>query len=191
MNFDLARSLRRFKPERRVAPLGRRPESELPLVSEKTAGSAELLLDTCVYIDNLQDRLPSAVDNLLATRLSNHSGVALSELTHLFGRLDPRDARTDAVLAKIRAAISTVPPHRLTSPSIKVLGEAGILAGLVSRLAGVDSGRRQALLNDAALFLQALEQGQTLLTRNIREFDWFDQLLPTGRLLFYRVTERS
>jgi hypothetical protein len=79
----------------------------------------------------------------------------------------------------------------LTSPSIKVLGEAGMLAGLVSRLAGVDSGRRQALLNDAALFLQALEQGQTLLTRNIREFDWFDQLLPTGRLLFYRVTERS
>jgi hypothetical protein len=127
----------------------------------------------------------------VATRLSNHSGIALSELTHLFGRLDPRDARTEAVLAKIRAAISTVPPHRLTSPSITVLGEAGILAGLVARLAGIDSGCRQALLNDAALFLQAVEQGQTLLTRNIREFDWFDQLLPTGRVLFYRTIERS
>jgi hypothetical protein len=57
----------------------------------------------------------------------------------------------------------------------------------LARLAGIDSGRRQALLNDAALFLQALEQGQTLLTRNIREFDLFDQLLPTGRVLFYRT----
>jgi len=27
-----------------------------------------------------------------------------------------------------------------------------------------------------------------LLTRNIREFDWFDQLLPSGRVLFYRQT---
>jgi hypothetical protein len=187
LNFDLARSIRKFKPERRVAALARRPEKELPFASEKTAGSAELLLDTCVYIDNLQDRLPGAVADLLATRLSNHSGVALSELTHLFGQLDPRDSRTDAVLVKIRAAISTIPSRRLTSPSVQVLGEAGILAGLVARLTGIDSGRRQALLNDAVLFLQALEQGQTLLTRNIREFDWFDQLLPAGRVLFYRT----
>ena len=179
--------MRKFKPERRVAALARRPEKELPFVSEKTVGSAELLLDTCVYIDNLQDRLPGAVANLLATRISNHSGVALSELTHLFGRLNPRDSRTEAVLAKIRAAISLVPPHRLTGPSINVLGEAGILAGLVARMAGIDPVRRQALLNDAVLFLQALEQGQTLLTRNIGEFDWFDQLLPTGRVLFYRI----
>jgi hypothetical protein len=41
-------------------------------------------------------------------------------------------------------------------------------------------------LNDAALYLQAIEQGQTLLTRNVREFDWFDQLLPNNRVLFYR-----
>ena len=187
MNFDLARSIRKFKPQGRVAALARRPENELPFASGKTTGSAELLLDTCVYIDNLQDRLPGAVDDLLATRLSNHSGVALSELTHLFGRLDPRDTRTDVALAKIRTAISTIPSHRLTSPSVQVLGEAGILAGLVARLTGIDSGRRQALLNDAVLFLQALEQGQTLLTRNIGEFDWFDQLLPAGRVLFYRV----
>jgi hypothetical protein len=183
--------LRKFKPERRVVSLERRPEKELPFASEKTVGSAELLLDTCVYIDNLQGRLPGAVANLLTTRISNHSGVALSELAHLFGGLDPRDSRTEAVLAKIRAAISLIPPHRLTSPSINVLGDAGILAGLVARLAGIDPARRQALLNDAVLFLQAQEQGQTLLTRNIREFDLFDQLLPAHRVLFYRMAEQS
>jgi len=31
--------------------------------------------------------------------------------------------------------------------------------------------------------LQAVEQGQTVLTRNVREFDWFDQLLPGNRIL--------
>jgi hypothetical protein len=187
LNFDIARSLRKFKREQRVAPLARRPEKELPFASEKTVGSAELLLDTCVYIDNLQDRLPGTVDNLLATRLSNHSGVTLSELTHLIGRLDPRGARTETALAKIRAAISLIPPHRLSSPSVKILGEAGILAGLVARLTGINLERKQALLNDAVLFVQALDQGQTLLTRNIREFDLFNQLLPSGRVLFYRV----
>jgi len=77
-----------------------------------------------------------------------------------------------------------MPGHRLVAPSIKVLGEAAILAGLAARLTGIESG--QALLNDAALYLQAIEPGQTLLTRNVREFDWFDQLLPSSRVLSYR-----
>lgn len=189
MSFDLARSLRKFKPDRRVTALARRSGHELPFVIGKAVGGAELLLDTCVYIDSLQDRLPAAVADLLQSRLSNHSGIALSELTHLFGRLDPRDVRTKAVLTKIRTAISILPPHRLLSPSTTVLAEAGILAGLVARLAGIGSERRQALLNDAVLFLQAQEQGLTMLTRNIREFDWFDQLLPDGRVLFYRTMD--
>jgi hypothetical protein len=145
----------------------------------------ELLLDTCVYIDILQDRIPVRVMRLFSTRQSNNSGIALAELTHLFGRLDPRDSRTKSALDKVAGAISSVPKHRLSAPSLKVLGEAGILAGLVARLSAVEPGREQALLNDAALYLQAVENGQTVLTRNVREFDWFDQLLPNGRVLFY------
>jgi predicted nucleic acid-binding protein len=57
---------------------------------------------------------------------------------------------------------------------------------LAARLAGIEPGREQALLNDATLYLQAIEQGQTVMTRNVREFDWFDQLLPSNRVLFYR-----
>jgi hypothetical protein len=186
LNFDLARSIRKFKPGRHTAALVRRPDKMLSFVSDNPAGGPELLLDTCVYIDILQDRIPTAVDNLLVTRLSNHSGIALAELTHLFGRLDPRDNRTEGTLGKIRAAILSLPAHRLSAPSINVLGDAGILAGLASRLAKVEFGREQSLLNDAMLYLQAVEQGHFLLTRNIREFDWFDQLLPAGRVLFYR-----
>ena len=61
------------------------------------------------------------------------------------------------------------------------MGQAGMLAGLVSRLSGADPG----LLNDASLYLQALERGWIVLTRNVRDFEIFDQLLPAGRVLFY------
>ena len=185
MSFDLARSLRRLKSGRRTARLIRRPDEALPFVSEKATGGPELLLDTCVYIDVLQRRAPEHVKSLLTTRLTNHSGVALAELTHLFGRLDPRDDRTGQVLAEISGVIFDMPAHRLSAPSLNVQGEAGILAGLVARLAGVESGRDQAVLNDAILYLQGVEQGQMVLTRNVREFDWFDQLFPNNRVLFY------
>jgi predicted nucleic acid-binding protein len=185
LSFDLRRSLRRLKPGRRTTRLNRRPDEALPFVSEKATGGPELLLDTCVYIDILQGRAPEGVRTLLAARLCNHSGVVLAELTHLFGRLDPRDHRTGRVLAEISGMISDMPAHRLSPPSLNVLGEAGILAALATRLAGIDSGREQALLNDAALYLHAVEQGQSVLTRNVREFDWFDQLLPSNRVLFY------
>lgn len=192
MSFNLQRSLRRLKPARRSARLERRPDEDLPFVSQQVLSSAAPLLDTCVYIDVLHGRTPAEVDNLLTTRLSNHSGVALAELAHLFGRLDPRDQRTKIVLAQISTVIDGIPNHRLAAPSLNVLGEAGMLAGRVARLADIEAGREQALLNDAMLYLQAIEQGQTLLTRNVREFDWFDQLLPGNRVLFYRqIPERT
>jgi predicted nucleic acid-binding protein len=187
LSFDLKRSLRRFKPGRRRTRLGLRPDTVLPFVSERVTAGPELLLDSCVYIDVLQGRAPERLKRLLSVRLCNHSGVTLAELTHLFGRLDPRNDRTATVLAEISGTILDMPGHRLNAPSANALGEAGILAGLAARLAGIKSG--QALLNDAALYLQALEQGQTLLTRNVREFDWFDQLLPTNRVLFYRQVD--
>jgi predicted nucleic acid-binding protein len=188
LSFDLKRSLRRLKPARRISRLKRRPDEALPFVSERPAGGLELLLDTCVYIDILQRRAPERVKRLLAVRLSNHSGVVVAELTHLFGRLDPRDDRTGRVLAEIAGIISDMPKHRLSAPSVNVLGEAGILAGLIARLSTVDAGREQALLNDAMLYLQAVENGQAVLTRNVREFDWFDQLFPCDRVLFYSRT---
>jgi predicted nucleic acid-binding protein len=166
--------------------LDRRPDQELPFVPDQAEGGTELLLDTCVYVDVMQGRAPQRVMKLIEVRLCNHSSVVLAELTHLSVRLDPADARTKTVLTQIYAAIADIPHHRLTAPSTPVLAEAGILAGLTVRLGSVGFGRHQALLNDATLYLQAVDQGQTMLTRNVREFDWFDQLLPSGRVLFYR-----
>ena len=51
---------------------------------------------------------------------------------------------------------------------------------------GLQRQDRQSLLNDALLFLQALSQGCHLLTRNIADMDYLQQLQPGGQVLFYR-----
>lgn len=188
MSFDVARALRRIKPQRRGGVFRRRSTEFLPFLESAVSANAELMLDTCVYVDVLRGRTPTSVDDMLGTRIINHSTICLAELTYLFGRLDPGDARTKSVLDKIRFAIADIPSHRLSSPSESVMGEAGMLAGLVARLGSFDRSEQPLLLNDAALYLQALERGWIVLTRNLRDYDAFDQLLPAGRVLFYEAT---
>ncbi len=123
---------------------------------------------------------------MLETRIVNHSTVALAELTYLIGALDPAHPGTAGTLKPLGQTIDDIPPHRLTAPSIRSCGEAGMLAGLVTRL----NGHRKsiALLNDAMLFLQAAEMGCDLLTANIVDFDFFDQFMPgTGVLLYQAI----
>jgi hypothetical protein len=81
--------------------------------------------------------------------------------------------------------IDDIPMHRLTTPSARAYAEAGMLAGLVTRLTGQQ--KTVSLLNDALLFLHAAETGCALLSRNVRDFDWFDQVLPGSSLLLYRA----
>jgi hypothetical protein len=88
LGFERAKSLRRIKPQRKTGALARRTEADLPWVGPPGPG-AELLLDTYVYLDVLQGKTPPEVDELLQLRIVNHSTIALAELTHLFGRLDP------------------------------------------------------------------------------------------------------
>jgi predicted nucleic acid-binding protein len=186
LSFDLARALRRIKPQRTAHGIRRRTLANLPVVKAPVSAGAELVLDTCVYIDVLQGRTPPGVDELLDARVTNHSTVCLAEMTHLFGRLDPTHARTKVVLGELRRTIEDMPGHRISSPSEAAMGEAGMLAGVAARLLTIERAEQPVLLNDAALYLQALERGWTVLTRNVRDFEIFDQLLPASRVLFYR-----
>ena len=181
MGFDRKASLRRIRPQRSAAKLARRPEEELPLVHKAAVIGRELLLDTCVYIDVLQGKTPVEVDSLLENRIVNHSCVALAEMTHLMGALDPADKRP--VLKTLGRTIDDIPEHRLSAPSSRMFGEAGMLAGMVTRLSG--QPHSIALLNDALLFLQAAATGCDLLTGNRRDFDLLDQIIPgTGVILY-------
>ena len=183
--FDLRRSLRRIKPHRFTHPLPRRPRADLPFVTGSPSPGRELLLDTCVYIDVLQGNTPPEVDALLQLRTSNHLAVCVAELTHAFGRLDPRHPGTEAVLHTVEGAVAAIPPQRLEAASADVVIDAGILAGMIFRLCGLRPGREVAALNDAILYLHAMANGQTVLTRNLRDFDVMNQILPGGGILFY------
>jgi hypothetical protein len=182
-DFDAARRWARFDPQRTLA---RRSADGLPFVETSPIGGQGLLLDTCVYIDQMQDRSPPALDNLIARRLVNHSTVAIQELMHTVGVLDPRDVRTAGVIVEIGRQIKAMPPHRIFAPDINVLGKAALLSGVLCRLQGYGGEAKLRALQDCVLFLQAQTLGLVVLTANISDYDVLLQLIPKGGALFYR-----
>ncbi len=147
---------------------------------------APVLLDTTVYIDTLQGRSPVALDEFIALRACNHSAVCLSELTHAFGRLDPSDSRTAAALAAIAETVRDIPSHRVPVPDAETWGAAGILAGVLFRLGSFPSGAERRCLGDALIYLQARKLGCAVVTGNLKDFDYLNQLVPDGQVLLYR-----
>ncbi len=189
MSFDLKTSERALKPQQARSPLTARAETELRWAANEPRAGRPLLLDTRVYIDTLQGRTPAAVDDLLRYRNVFHSAVCLAELTHAFGRLDPANPATKAALAAIAGTIDhDIPRHRLFAPDLDSWGKAGMLAGKALRLAQIPAGQGQErkLLNHSLIYLQARKVGAAILTRNRRDFDFLNQLVPTGAVIFYR-----
>src|SRR5262249_50202170 len=165
--------------------LARRGDDELPFVTANLIGGQGLLLDTCVYIDQMQDRSPPTLDDLIAQRQINHSTVAIQELMHTVGVLNPSDARTAGVVAEIGKQIKAMPPPRIFAPDVEVLGRAAPLSGILCRLQGYERDAKLRALHDCVLFLQAQKLGLVVLTANVGDYDMLLQLVPTGRALFY------
>lgn len=145
-----------------------------------------MLLDTCVYIDQLQGRAPDVILALVDARLTNHSSVALQELMHTVGVLDPADTRSSAAIAAIRGLVRSMPSHRTFVPDAEVLGRAALLSGILCRLQGYGRDLKLRALHDCVLFLQARKLGFTVLTANVADYDILLQLIPAARVLFYR-----
>jgi predicted nucleic acid-binding protein len=185
--FDLARALRRYRPEKFIHKLARRDEADLLFVDEADPAGAPLLLDTGVYIHVLRGRTPLKVDTLLAERTLFHSATVISELTYQFGARVPQNERERRAREGLADAISGMPPHRVVLPSTGTWGEAGILAGMRARTGGFAGDPGPRALNDALVFLQALSLGAFVLTENVADFDILQQLVPAGRALFYRA----
>ena len=182
-DFDVARRWARFDPLRTHA---RRSDAELPFVQDSLIGGQGLLLDTCVYIDQMQDRTPAVLDELIEQRQVNHSTVAIQELMHTVGVLDPGDTRTWDAIAEIRKHIQAMPAHRLFAPEPDILGKAALLSGMLCRLQNYAHDRKLRALQDCVLFLQAQKLGLVALTANVSDYDILLQLIPAGRALFYR-----
>jgi len=186
--FDLKETLRRLKPHKRLKRLTRRADSELAWASDVPLIGGALILDTSVYLDVLRARTPEAVDELLTYRVCYHSAVCLAELTHVFGRLDPANPSTRGVLQTVREVIEDIPRHRLQAPDSATWGEAGMLAGELFRLSGAakGAGHERKYLNDALIYLQARGIGASVVTGNVADFDFLNQLVPAVPIILYR-----
>ena len=182
-DFDAARRWARFDRQKTLA---RRGDDALTFVNASLIGGQGLLLDTCVYIDQMQDRSPRVLDDLITQRQVNHSTVAIQELMHTIGVLNPSDPRTAAVVDEIGRQIKAMPPHRIFAPDTEVLGRAALLSGILCRLQGYGKDARLRALQDSVLFLQAQKLGLVVLTANVGDYDLLLQLIPAGRTLFYR-----
>ena len=182
-DFDAARRWARLDPRK---PLARRDDEELPFVKASLIGGQGLLLDTCVYIDQMQGRSPQLLDDLIAQRQVNHSMVAIQELMHTVGVLSPSDRRTAGAIAEIGKQIKAMPPHRIFAPDTEVLGRGALLSGILCRLQGYKEDGKLRALQDCVLFLQAQKLGLVALTANVTDYDILLQLIPQGRALFYR-----
>ena len=187
MSFDLQKAERALKPQERGA-LKARPERELRWAESEPKAGVPLLIDTTVYLDTLQGKTPTAVDDLLRYRSIFHSAVCLAELTHAFGRLDLAHSGTRKALLALEGAIDDIPRHRLFAPDTDLWGKAGMLAGKALRLGRIPPGQGQSrkLLNDSLIYLQARKVGAAVLTRNLRNFDLLEQVVPSGTVIFYR-----
>lgn len=183
-DFDAARRWARFDPGKTLA---RRREDDLPFVNQSLMAGQGLLLDTCVYIDQMQDRSPRLLEDVIVRRQVNHSTVAIQELMHTIGVLEPSDPRTAGVIEAIGSQIKAMPPHRTFAPDADVLGRAALLSGILCRLQGYGKNEKLRALQDCVLFLQAQKLGLVVLTANVADYDILLQLIPGGRALFYRT----
>jgi predicted nucleic acid-binding protein len=187
LSSEFEASLRRFKPERRNKPLQRRPDSALDFIETSEVRPAKLLYDTTVYIDILQDRFPKQGELVLRAVDAWHSPVTEAELAAACGLLDPDHSQTRNVIEEIAALIDRRPTQRTVMPDQSVWREAGILSGILARLQGYEKDQRRRILNDALLYVSARRCGCTVLTRNVSDFDFLQQLDPAGRVVFYRI----
>ncbi len=166
--------------------LARRSDDELPFIDQTAIGGQALLLDTCVYIDRLQGKAPLLLKHMMAARHNNHSTVCIQELAHTIGVLDPKDPRSPAVQKTVAEVIRSIPVHRILTPDADILGRAAVMSGVLCRLQGYSQDQKRKCLQDCVLYLQALKYGLLLISRNISDFDYCLQLIPTGNVVFYR-----
>ena len=186
MSSDFRGILRKLKPEKRLIQLKPRDESDLEFLETTRKMPVKLLYDTTVYIDILKNRFPQVNDPILKESEAWHSPVTEAELAASCGRLNPSHAHTRENIEEIVAVIESRPRHRTITPDVHIWQEAGVLSGLVSRLQGYATNAQRRVLNDALLFASARKYGCAVLTRNVVDFDFLQQLEPSGKVLFYR-----
>ncbi|MFP5229756.1 MAG: type II toxin-antitoxin system VapC family toxin [Acidobacteriota bacterium] len=182
MSTEVASCLDRWS---RISPARRNPD-QLPFFDSGLLPEP-VLYDTTVYIDTLHNKLPHLLEGEIARVQPWHCSVVESELVCVCGRLDPAHSGTAEVVRRIAGVVDHWPADRVLTPDRDTWREAALLTGIISRLHQAKAEDRGRTMNDALIFLSALRNGCTVLSRNVRDFDLLTQMEPEGRVVFYRT----
>ncbi len=148
MSFDLERLLRSLKPEKYSTTPVARDAAQL-----RTAGASAakrpIVLDTTAYIHAGQGKLPNHIAAMVAQWPLYHCSVALGEIAHGIGRLDPTRPDTPQNKGFLENVLRRVPQHHVITPSDDVHIAGGILTGIIARLEKLGSGGHRGRINDA------------------------------------------
>jgi predicted nucleic acid-binding protein len=177
--------LRRLKPEKHREQLVRRKASALAFLERASTLPRALLYDTTVYVDILQGRFPREGELAIRAADAWHSTVTEAELIAPCGFLDPGHPDTVEAARQITAVIERRPAHRTIAPDREIRMVAGVLSGTLARLQSYGRAERRRTLNDALIFATARKHGIAVLTRNTDDFDFLQQLDPSGSVVFY------
>jgi predicted nucleic acid-binding protein len=183
--FDFEKVVR-FAAKLPRGALQPREDARLPFLTEDDLVGGSLMLDTCVYVDQLQGSLPEPVEEAVGRRVSHHSSVCVGEMSHVLGALRPDDRRTPGAIEAIRRLIAAIPSLRVHAPEAQTVATAGALSGVLCRTMGYGGDSKLRAFNDAVIYVQAVRQGFTVVTRNVGDFDLLQQMVPAGRILLYR-----
>jgi predicted nucleic acid-binding protein len=162
----------------------------LPWIPQRIGSPSQLpklLLDTTVYIDQLQGKLPRNVESALRVASLWHSTVTECELCALAGLLNPVHPDTARAVDEVLASVEVRPAHRIVNPDREIWREAGVVAGLLAPLQQYGKSEQRRALNDALILLSAAKAGLTVLTRNLSDYDLLTQLIPQASVVFYEI----
>ncbi|WP_158595950.1 type II toxin-antitoxin system VapC family toxin [Oleomonas cavernae] len=144
-----------------------------------------MLLDSSVYVDGIHGNLPADLNDEIGQRALVHSSVVAAELAWAIGALDPLHPQTPQNRESIEQVIRRMIAGNIVVPNAVDWIDAALLAATLSRRQTFDKDHRRKALNDALIFYQARQAGAVLVTRNTKDFDLMDQIVPGTQMLFY------
>ena len=146
--------------------------------------------DANVYIADAAGRLPDSAEALLDRALLFHCSVCLAELATGVAAGDPTHPRWRATRDHDAEITGAIPETRVLIPDRGVWLDAGVLAGTLARMQGLQPHQRKEILDDALIFLTAARYGPPVLTSNRVAFALIQQLAPEGAVYHYRPVQR-
>lgn len=172
--------------DRATTPLVRRKIADLNFdAGAVRAAGMPLVLDTNTIVAALKGKLPPPVRALVALSRALASSVVAGEITQRFHNLDPKDPRTRDVRARIGLVLEEMSRIEALVPTHDDWRLANAVLASLGRRAKFDRVRRRALLADALIHVSARHAGACVVTANTRDFDYLEQALPGGRVLYF------